>query len=322
MGDRQPHRGPVTGGIVARSRGDDMDASTGWPILVGIDGSDIALDAARWAAAEAGRRDMPVRLVAAVPWSMFQPIGLPHLGQEYARDAALRVAQDHLARARAEVERTLPAARVDHEVRGGNPAEVLYEESARAGLLVLGNRGRGGFAGLLAGSVSTTLAAAAACPVVVYRGPSVPDGPVVVGVDGSPDGDAALEFAFEEARLRGAELVAVHAWSVDVFDPAVGSLLDRPAFEHRESEVLAGTLAAWQAKYPEVIARPRLSADRPAAALVAESGAAQLLVVGSRGHGQVAGLLLGSVSQATVHHSHCPVAVVRRAGTDTRASAV
>lgn len=291
-----------------------MDAPTEWPILVGVDGSDTALEAVRWAAQEAGRRDMRVRLVAAVPWTLFQPIGLPHIGQEYARDAALRAAAEHLARAREETERTLPAGRVDDEVRGGNPAEVLYEESARAGLLVLGNRGRGGFTGLLAGSVSTTLTGVASCPVVVYRGGSAPEGPIVVGVDGSPDGDAAIEFAFEEARLRGAELVAVHASSDEVFDPAVAALLDRAAIEERESTVLADTLAAWQGKYPDVVVRSRLVADRPAAALVAESGAAQLVVVGSRGHGAIAGLLLGSVSRATVHYSRCPVAVARRSG--------
>lgn len=291
-----------------------MDAPNEWPILVGVDGSDTALKAVRWAATEAGRRELDVRLVAAVPWTTFQPIGLAPLGQEYAREAALRAAEDHLAGARAEAERTLPSARIGQEVCGGSAAEVLQYESARAGMLVLGNRGRGGFTGLLAGSVSTTLAATAACPVVVYRGTPSPEGAVVVGVDGSPDGDAALGFAFEEARLRGAELVAVHAWSDDVLDPAVVAVLDRVAIERRESGVLADTVAAWQGKYPDVVVRSRLVADRPAGALVAESGAAQLVVVGSRGHGTVAGLLVGSVSRATVHHSRCPVAVVRRSG--------
>lgn len=288
-----------------------MDGPTEWPVVAGVDGSDTAVSAVGWAAREADRRGRRLRLVAAVPWAVFRPIGVPAIGQERARDAALQLAAAHLTRAREEAARTLPEERIEQEVRAGNPAEVLHEESARSGLLVLGNRGRGGFTGLLAGSVGTALAATAACPVVVFRGTPAPDGPVVVGISGSPDGEAALGFALEEARSRGAELVAVHACSDEVFDPAVAALLDRATLEERQTALLSDTLASWREKYPEVRVRPRLALDSPAAALVGESAAAQLVVVGSRGHGAVAGLLLGSVSRPTMHHSRCPVAVVR-----------
>ncbi|TCK22341.1 universal stress protein [Pseudonocardia endophytica] len=290
-----------------------MDAQAEWPILVGVDGSDTALDAARWAAGEAGRRGLRLRLLAVTAWTVYQPAP-EMLGPDTAREVAPRFAAEHLARARTEAARTLPDDRIDQDVHSGYPAEVLREESARAALLVVGNRGRGGFTGLLAGSVSTTLAATSACPVVIHRGSATPDGPVVVGVPRSADGDGALGFAFEEARLRGADLVAVHAWSDAFFDPDLAALVDRAAIELREAAALADALASWQEKYPEVTVLPRLAADPPAAALVRESDGAQLVVVGSRGRGAVAGLLLGSVGRATVHHAHCPVAIVRPAG--------
>ena len=184
-------------------------------------------------------------------------------------------------------------------------------------MFVVGNRGRGGFTGLLAGSVSMALAATSACPVVVHRGVPTPEGTVVVGVDGSPDGEAAIGYAFEEARLRQAPLVAVHAWSDEVFDPAVAALLDRAGIEQREAAVLEEAMAPWQQKNPDVRVRTRLALDSAAGTLVGESGSAQLVVVGSRGHGGLAGLLMGSVSRAVVHHAHCPVAVVRRIGAAT-----
>jgi len=195
---------------------------------------------------------------------------------------------------------------------------VLLAESTRAELVVLGDRGLGGFAGLLIGSVAVALAAHAACPVVVVRG-AEPDRttsrpePVVVGVDGSPAGEAAVAFAFEAAALRGVPLVAVHTWRDLLVDATMAPLVDWDAVEADEREVLAERLAGWGEKYPDVEVRRLVTRDRPAHALVQESGRAQLVVVGSRGRGGIAGMLLGSVSQALLHHSACPVVVTRPA---------
>jgi nucleotide-binding universal stress UspA family protein len=211
------------------------------------------------------------------------------------------------------VARDLPVEQVETT---GSPVGVLQAESIRAEPVVLGDRGLGGFAGLLIGSVAVALAAHAACPVVVVRGPEpdrmVPRSePVVVGVDGSPTSEGAVAFAFEAAALRGVPLVAVHTWFDTVVDSTMAPLIDWDATETDEREVLAERLAGWAEKYPDMTVRRLVTRDRPARALVEESGRAQLVVVGSRGRGGISGLLLGSVSQALLHHAACPVAVVQ-----------
>jgi nucleotide-binding universal stress UspA family protein len=196
----------------------------------------------------------------------------------------------------------------------GLPEQVLEAESVDAALVVLGDRGLGGLTGLLIGSVSVALATHARCPVVVIRGPESDTmaprtEPVVIGVDETPAGGAAVAFA--AAALRGVPLVAVHAWQDQLIDPRMATLLDFDAIAAAEREVLAERLAGWSEKYPDVSVRRLVVRDRAAHALVQESGAAQLLVVGSRGRGGLTGMLLGSVSHAVLHHAHCPVAVIR-----------
>lgn len=179
--------------------------------------------------------------------------------------------------------------------------------------MVVGDRGLGGFLGLLLGSVAVGLAGHAACPVVVVRGPEAPAGvdpasPVVVGVDGSPTGEAAVSFAFEWADQRGAPLVALHTWWVD---PMISPMLDWHATTEAETEVLAERLAGWAEKYPDVVVERVVEQRRAADALRELSERAQLVVVGSRGRGGFQGLVLGSVGHALLHHAECPVAVVR-----------
>lgn len=280
------------------------------PIVVGIDGSDEALEATRWAAVEAERSGVGVRLVGAVPWTHFRALGPVAMEADDSRAAAFRVARENLERAAAEAGRTVPRDRVEYEIHDGKPASVLATESESASLLVVGDRGSGGFAGLLVGSAAVSVAATSRCPVVVVRGGAgPPDAPVIVGVSGSADGDAAVGFAFGQASERGVPLVAVRAWSDEVLGSAA-AFLDRSEIERRETTVLGETLAPWQHKFPRVTVQHRLVLDRPAAALVTGSADAQLVVVGSRGHGERVGTLLGSVSRSVVHHAHCPVAVL------------
>ncbi len=201
------------------------------------------------------------------------------------------------------------------EVVDGSASSVLLAEARDAALVVLGNRGLGGFAGLLLGSVAVQVSAHADGPVLVVRGESRADGPVVVGVDGSELSQEAVRFAFEEAAWRGTELVAVHAW---LYPTPVGPgdilplVYDLDAFRDEEERVLAEAVAGWSERYPEVPVRRRLVRGSPGRALVEESRTAQLVVVGARGRGALGGLLLGSVSHAVLHHAHCPLAIVRK----------
>jgi len=282
-------------------------------VVVGADGSEPALRAVRWAAHEAGRRGVPLRVVTAFEWVRGRPIGQVGLGEGY-RDIMLGVARTRLADAVGVAEEELPGLEVQSQLVVGFPIPVLTAQAKGAELVVIGDRGLGGVTGLLLGSVAVALAAHAECPVVVVRGeadPPDPAAPVVVGVDGSPTSDAALAFAFEAAAGRKVPLVAVHAWRDVLVDPTVAPLLDREAIEDDEREALAERLAGWGEKYPDVRVERVVTREHPARALVDRSQRAQLVVVGSRGRGGFAGLVLGSVSHAVLHRAHCPVAVVR-----------
>jgi nucleotide-binding universal stress UspA family protein len=285
------------------------------PIVVGVDGSQPALDAVRWAAGESRRRHTGLRLVDAVGALPPPRPGDPRVGVLY-REALRDEAADAVGAAADLARRAAPGTDVVTEVLTGDPVPSLVAESGRAPLVVLGDRGVGGVAAVLVGSVAVALAAHAHCPVVVVRGPAgggpVPtDGPVVVGVDGSPEGAAALGFAFESASTRRVPLVAVHTWQDSVADRVALTAQDRAALQEAN---LAEWLAAPGARFPDVTVQRVAVRDDPAHALLERSAGAQLVVVGSRGRGALAGLVLGSVSQALLHHAPCPVAVVRPAG--------
>ncbi|HXT46212.1 MAG TPA: universal stress protein [Pseudonocardiaceae bacterium] len=206
---------------------------------------------------------------------------------------------------------------LEQQVEAGYPIPIpiLEAESRRAQLLVLGHRGLGGVAGLLLDSVTVALAAHAACPVVVVRGAEPLDAlgqlPVVVGVDGTPNSEAAIAFTFSAANAHRVPLVAVHTWWDSLVDPALDSLLDWDAIEAEEREVLAERLAGWGEEYPDVPVQRIVTRDRPVHRPLKQARGAQLVIVGSRGRGTFSGLLLGSVSHALLHHAPCPVVIVR-----------
>src|SRR4051812_37826731 len=281
------------------------------PVVVGIDGSDSALDAARWGALEAQRRTAPLRLVTAYPWTRDTVVGVPGLGEEY--HGVLELQAEHaIDVAVAAVEGVAPGRPVDRAIVIGYPIGVLAEEARQAQLLVLGNRGLGGLTGLLAGSVAVALAAKAPSPVVVVRGDEATDaGPVVVGVDSSPNSDAAIGFAFDAAATRGVPLVAVHTWLEHVVDAETAAMINWAPLGAYQQTILTNRISAWAEKYPDVPVTRVIAHDAPARTLVERSAGAQLRVVGSRGRGNLAGLVLGSVSHAVVQRAHCPVAVVR-----------
>ncbi|CAL9435493.1 Universal stress protein [Actinosynnema sp. ALI-1.44] len=279
-------------------------------VVVGVDGSSSATAAVRWAAREARRRGVALSVVHAcllVPARVPDPIALPRTYHE----AVLEQGRQWLAEAAEEARRVAPDLVVTTELASGGAAEDLVGRSASAQLVVLGSRGLGGFTGLLVGSIAVAVATHGHCPVVVVRGAETGSG-VVVGVDGSAAGEAALAFAFDQAAATGAELVAVRTWS-DVFVDTAwhqGLAVDWEPIEAAERELLERQVEPHRAAHPDVAVRLVVARDRPAHALVAHSRDAALVVVGSRGRGGFRGLLLGSTSQALVHHAECPVVVV------------
>jgi nucleotide-binding universal stress UspA family protein len=290
------------------------------PVVVGVDGSGSAYRAVEWAAAEAVRRGAELRLVRAFSWTTSErPIRDGGRVAQY-RDELLKIARGQVARAARIAADVRPEVETTTQVAIGAPIEVLGSEARRAQLLVLGDRGLGGLAGLLLGSVAVGLAAHGACPVVIVRGERAGAGndesPVVVGIDDSPISEAALAFAFDAAAARGVGLVVVHAWSPTAIDDALAPVMDWDAATAEEDALLAERLAGWEQKHPEVAVRRTVVRNGAVRSLVAASREAQLVVVGSRGRGNATGLLLGSVSHGVLHASHCPVAIVRP-GTDS-----
>lgn len=287
------------------------------PIVVGVDGSASALAAVKWAAEEASRHRVPLKLVHAflLPTRGYPEIVLTgHEVREAFEQQGARWVDEAAAAARAAV----PEVEVETAVVIDRSAAALIAASHGARLVVLGSQGLGGFSGLLAGSVAVAVTAHGKCPVVVVRDEIRRDGPVVVGVDGSATSEEAIAFAFAEASLLGAPLTAVIAWTDFLVDSAYHSrfTVDWSQVEDEQLRLLAERLAGWQEKYPDVHVDRVVVHDRPVRALLDCAKDARLLVVGSHGQGGFTGMLLGSTSQALVYHAPCPLAVVRPTAAD------
>ncbi|WP_340687989.1 universal stress protein [Amycolatopsis coloradensis] len=298
-----------------------MSEFPGKAVIAGVDGMTSSLTAVRWAAAEARRRRVELRLVHAFDKdSLEYPQPLP-TREELADMARIR-GQRLLRKAREIAREAAPSVETQLILRYEKPAQALLTMSEDAGLLVLGPEEIRPLGRMLVGSVSIGLAAHAKCPIAVVRPHAAEEeapteGAVVVGIDGTRTSEAALALAFEEASWRRAPLVAVHTWD-DAFLSALFEearwTLDAREIEERESEVLAERLAGWQEKYPDVAVDRVVVRGRPADELLRHADRAQLLVVGSRGRGGVAGMLLGSTSQHVLSYALCPVIVARSQG--------
>ncbi|MEU7986436.1 universal stress protein [Streptosporangium canum] len=279
-------------------------------VVVGVDGSPSSQAAVEWAADDAVRRGCALRIVhVCEPWVYDIPLQTP----PGFRDSVIESCQGVLESAARLARERAPGIEVDAALETGHPVEILRREAADAEQVVLGSRGRGGFTGLLLGSVSLALAGHVAAPVVVVRGSQErTHGVVVVGFDGSAHAAAALEYAFEEAARRGARLHAIHAWQMPVLGQ--GATLYAPLVEEifaNEERVAADTLGPWREKYPQVEVEETAVCGHPVAAVCEAAEAADLAVVGSRGLGRVGSAVLGSVGHGVLHYARCPVAVVR-----------
>ena len=282
-------------------------------IVVGIDESPAAKVAVQWAARDAELRKIPLTLVHAISPDVatWPNVRLPAGLARWQRDRGRQLV-DEAFKLVDEASQHGGPAEVHSEVLASAAVPTLVELSKEAELVVTGCRGSARWPGQLLGAVSSGLVRYAHCPVAIVHDedPSHPsEAPVLVGIDGSSASELATAIAFDEASHRNVGLVALHAWSdADVSEwPGI----DSPAAQSMAEEVLAERLAGWQEKYPDVPVSRAVVCDKPARQLVERSADAQLVVVGSRGRGGFAEMLLGSVGEAVAQMAQVPVIVAR-----------
>ncbi|GAB3190334.1 universal stress protein [Nesterenkonia suensis] len=312
-------------------------------VVVGVDGSEQSLRAAHWAAAEANRRQLPLTVVTAYSLPAFAASSMDG-GYALMDESALRQGSEKVIDQAKEFLRDYPG-QVDYAIESGDPAGVLLDYSQQAEVLVVGSRGRGGFLGRLLGSVSAALPAHAKCPTVVVPlkfscqesnavttatgaipvitpGTATQDAssegtrsedtrPVAAGVDGSDYGRVAALIAAREASERGTSLRIVCAL------PPLGATLvwipthveDGRAVAELKEKLDAGR--RWlHSHYPNLTIDAEVIDGTAVDVLVEETRHAQLTVLGTRGRGGFAGMLLGSTSQGVLHHAEGPLMVV------------
>lgn len=281
-------------------------------IVVGTDGSPGGTNAVRWAAGTAERGGGSLHIVVAYHW---ETPGRWYGSAQEVTDAADERAGGFAAEATAVARACAPHVDVACSMVLGDPAPVLLDAAGDAGMVVVGNRGRGGFRGLLLGSVGMQVATHAPCPVAVVREHfENVFGPVVVGVDGSPEAELALGLAFEQAAERHCRLrvITVEALPYTAAPMGIPPIIYDPGEAREQVSVhLVEQLAGWSGKYPDVTVDDELVSGSPGRVLVDHSRDAQLVVVGTRGHGGFSGLLLGSVGLHLLHHAECPVLIAR-----------
>ncbi|BBC30182.1 Universal stress protein/MT2061 [Streptomyces graminofaciens] len=283
------------------------------PIVVGVDGSEPGLRAVDWAADEAALRGVPLRLVYASLWERYEGA---HLAEELGKPSERVRAEDIVESAARRARLRRPEVKTTTDVVPEEPEYALLRESRNASLLVTGTRGRGALTEALLGSVSLTVAAHAHCPMIVIRGnhdnhalPAT-HGRIVLGVGEKPTSSAAVRFAFEEARRRGARVEAVRAWRCPAHETTDHPLLaGEPArlHEQRAAEALEAALHDAPA---DVRLHRRTVEGHARNVLVDASRGADLLVVGAKRRQRSFGLQLGRVTHGVLHHSTCPVVVV------------
>jgi nucleotide-binding universal stress UspA family protein len=280
------------------------------PIVAATDGSEESLRAVDWAAREAVMRGAPLRIVSAtaLPPRMLGSRGTSRY--ETVSDVTHDATDAALASAAARAAKVAPNLLIDTDHLDGPPAQAVTEAGSGALMLVVGSRGVGAFAAMILGSVSRYAATHASGPVVVVREEiDAAHRQVGIGI-GAEGNDAALTLAFEEAALRKASLVAIHAWSVAHAEISRAGDLHAEPGRHEREQAATGALDAlldgWRDKYPGVPVSRDVVHGHPGRILAGLSARADLVVLGRHPahHGP------GTVTHAVLNHAHGPVATV------------
>ncbi|MGO9928068.1 MAG: universal stress protein [Mycobacterium sp.] len=259
-------------------------------IAVGIDGSDAAIYAAKWAVTEAVSRNIPLRLIHAVP---NRRAG----AATFDESVDVEYAQASLRAANAALQATGEPVKVESDIVHGSPESALIDASRHAAMVCIGSVGIGRVARKLLGSTADAVARKAHCPVAIIRSSreaaASDSGYIAIVVDDSPGNDAVLELGFREARLREAPILALGVWRWGLGEIPYHQL------DHR--------LGPWVSQYPEVHVLPAAARSGAADFLTQTQESVQLAVVGSGDAGKVARL----VGPITHGHNGCSVLVVR-----------
>ncbi|MEU6146781.1 universal stress protein [Streptomyces sp. NPDC047081] len=287
------------------------------PITAGVDGTEESIAALDWAAREAVRRGLALRVVQAWRFQPYEAIDAADLETQagWVRDAVAEAARAVSGRH--------SGLEVTTDVLEGESAEQLVGAAADAEMLVIGARGHGPVVGFLLGSVGQQVIAETTRPVVLVRAGDQPTAEaagreIVVGQEGEPEDSAdTLRFAFETAAARGATVRAVRAWTlppVFAYSPGSMQLLDEAGgLEPYERKALTAALQPWRERFPDVPVVEHIEMGSAGQVLLSVAGRAQLMVVGRRARRTAVGARIGSVAHGVLHHAPCPVAVVPHA---------
>lgn len=290
------------------------------PIVVGVAEPHGAWGAPDWAAREALRRDLPLRLVHA--WEA----GLPEETTPAEPEASQAHARHVLRGVRDRLRERYPRLDLTAEQVHRPPVPALIAEAENAELLVVGAQDRSGLGGFLSGSLALATAARIDRPLVLVRGGQsaedehLPDADgrpsqrtplrdVVVAVDIDGSSHEVLQAAFHAAELRRAPLRVVHAWHAP-FPHGYDSADEHRRARERADRELAEMLKPWRDRHPAVYVKGELHEGRPAHVLVHATAGAGLVVVGHRTRRAGTGPHTGAVAHALIHHVHGPVVLV------------
>lgn len=283
---------------------------TARPVVAATDGSGESLRAVEWAAREAVLHGVPLRIVSA---ASLPKLVLLQLKPE--RDAVLGFVREHrdrvLTAAVARVAEVAPGLLIETHPLEGPAAQAVTGSGTGALMLVVGSRGIGALTAMVLGSVARYTAGHAACPVVVVRAETAAVHRLVgVGLGDLDDCADSLTFAFEEAALRKASLMAVHAWHAPQASISRAGISYPPPALHAAAADAARQLTLlldrWQEKYPDVPVSQDVVHGHPGRAVADLSGRADLVVIGR--HSGLTGP--GSVGHAVLNHAHGPIAIV------------
>lgn len=285
-------------------------------LIVGVDGTEGSIEALRWAAHEAARRSWSLHVMTCAELPVAVEAGM--VGTGAITGSAMEGIVDEYETVNQRAVNLARSFGLDLEVSGetvlGAPAYALVGAAQRDDIIVVGATSHPGRLSDVLGSVATVVAHRAHCPVVVVHGADRRDaaiGRIAVGVDGSSGSDVALEWAIDEAMRCDAELILVHGWTYPYQGPRTGVTEPRDDMRLDAMRTLEACAIRVREMAPALRCHSIISEQSPAKAVIDAGKDADMVVIGSRGHGGFAALLLGSVSRTVLQHSLVPVVVVR-----------